>query len=301
MFLLDFFENVFSPLRLRGKSLNTVRLYHCTIRSFAKFLERRPVIEDLADELLISRFLSKRALERSAFTAEKERTQLLCLARFAHDRGILKTRPYVPATPLPERIPSAWSIDQIRSLCVATGKEEGFVGKKPASLFWRCLIAVLYESSERIGAAVAVRVSDYRDSRILVRGEYRKGGKRDRLYSLTPATSLLVEEMCRGRKASEPIFDWRASRINLWYSFGKIVKRAGLDGGRRSKFHQLRRSSATHFAARGGNASELLDHSSPRITKRFYLDPRYLPQGPQPCDVLPSLEEEMPAGGDVTG
>lgn len=290
MSLVDFFENVYAPLRLRGKSENTTRLYHCTMRSFAKFLERPATLEDL-DDLVVSRFLAKRAHDKSAFTAEKERTQILSLWRFAHDRGAVSRRPCVPPATLPERIPTAWTVDQIRALIRATDKEEGTIDKVPAALYYRALVSVLWETAERVGAILAVQVIDYQQGMLLVRAEHRKGRKRDKLYSLTLETQHLLDQMCRGKKSSQAIFSWDKVKCMLWHSFGRIVKRAGLDGGRKTKFHMIRRSAATHFASRGGDATAMLDHSSPRIAKSYYVDPRFIDAGPKPCDVLPKINE----------
>jgi site-specific recombinase XerD len=287
MQLVEFFETIYAPLKLRGKSENTTRLYHCTLRSFARWLERQPTLDDLED-LTLARFLTKRASERSAFTAEKERTQLLSLARFACDRGLLGTRPCVPPATLPERIPTAWTIDQIRSLIRATDKEVGYVDGVPTNLYFRALVSVLWESAERIGAVMAIQVLDYQQGQLLVRAEHRKGGKRDKLYSLTLETQHLVDQVCRGKNPSKAIFSWDKMKTLLWHSFGRIVKRAGLDGGRKTKFHMIRRSSATHFLARGGDPTALLDHSSPRVTKA-YIDLRFIETGPKPCDVLPKI------------
>ena len=288
MTLSQFFSDVYAPLRLRGKSVNTTRLYGCTLRSFDRWLERRATLDDL-DDLIVSRFLAKRASERSAFTAEKERTQLLSLWRFAGDRGLVKTRPCVPPATLPERIPTAWTIEQIRSVMRSTDKEVGDIDGVPASLFFRSLISVLWESAERIGAIMSVQVCDYQQGTLLVRAEYRKGRKRDKLYTFSLETQSLVDQMCRGKSPAKCVWSWNRVTTMLWRDFGRIVSRAGLGDGRRTKFHMIRRSAATHFAARGGDATDLLDHSSPRIAKAFYVDPRFLKTGPKPCDVLPHI------------
>ena len=67
-----------------------------------------------------------------------------------------------------------------------------------------------------------------------------------------------------------------------------IVTAAGLGSGRKAKFHKLRRCAASHYAARGGNPTLLLDHSSPKITKA-YLDPRYADLSTPACHVLPTI------------
>lgn len=288
MTLVEFFETVYSPLKLRGRSENTKRLYHCTIRSLRRFLGRDPQISDL-DDLTLARFLSHRAETRSPFTSEKERTQLVSLWRFARERGVVSTSPCVPPTPLPERIPTAWSVESVRSVIKAASEEKGFVCGVPAGTYFQALCSVLWETAERIGAVLSLKVLDYQNGQILCRAEYRKGKKRDKLYTLSPGTRRLIDEMIRGKKPNDAIFRWHKQKTNLWYAFGKIVERAGLGKGRNAKFHMLRRSSATHFAAAGGDAVALLDHSSPRICKAYYLDPRFLQSGPPPCDVLPSI------------
>lgn len=290
MTVLEFFETIYSPLKLRGRSENTRRLYRCTIGSFKKFLKRDPVLTDLTD-LTLARFLTYRASIRSGYTAEKERTQLCSLSRFAFERRLIEINPCVPPAPLPERIPSAWTIDQLRTLMQACSRWDGSVGKVPASAYFSALVAVLWESAERIGAILECRVSDYGSGQLYVRAEYRKGKKRDRIYHLTPQTCRLLDAVVRGKRPKDKIFAWDRPYSMLWYEFGKIVESARLGGGRRAKFHQLRRSAATHYAAACGSASaatEFLDHASPRTTKA-YLDPRFLKTGPAPCDMLPPI------------
>jgi integrase len=286
--LKEFFDAVYSPLKLRGRSANTIRLYGCTISAFEKFLERPAGLEDAFDEITMARFLSKRASTRSPFTAEKERSQLMAIVRFAHSRRACGDRPLpcVPPTPLPERVPEAWSIESLQQLLKATEKSS-------EPVFWRAIVLVCWETAERIGAVTSITKGDIERDTVLVRAEYRKGKKRDRIYSLSEETAAAVGKLAKDKTRDQKIFEWRNRKTNLWYAFGKIVEAAGLGGGRRAKFHMLRRSAATHYAARVGfaGATELLDHSSPRVT-RAYIDPRFIKTGPQPCDVLPSIFEK---------
>lgn len=298
----DLFENHFRPLRLRGRSENTTRLYRCTLRTFEKFLGR-PATTDDFDDLVLSRFLDKRARERSPFTSEKERTQLCSLWRFARDRGIVPTAPCVPAAArLPERIPSVWSVDELRHLVAIAGVTPGRISGMPAGLFWQSLACVLYETAERCGAIFATRVADWSNPRLLVKAENRKGGRRDKLYTLSEHTASLVDALCKDRPPTDLIWRWDRCYSHIWSRFGDIVAAAGLPGGRRAKFHQIRRCAASHYASRGGNATLLLDHSSPRVT-RAYLDPRYADLSTPACHVLPSIHRDhnRPAGGDHTG
>lgn len=284
MTLQELFGNFYRPLRLRGRSANTTRLYGCTIRSFSKWLRYEATTDDLTD-LTISRFLEHRATTRSPYTAEKERTQLLSLWRFAADRGIVPDRPCVPPAPLPDRIPEAWSIDQLQALMRSAAATRGNIGHVPAAVWYTALISVLWETAERIGAILSCTPQDFASPVLTVRAEYRKGGKRDRAYRLSEETSRRVAAACGQTK----LFEWPQHRLYLWYKYKDVVARAGLGQGRKCGFHQLRRSAASHYAALGGDPVKLLDHSSPRITHRWYLDRRLTDSGPQPCDLLPRI------------
>jgi len=284
MTLTELFENYYRPLRLRGRSDNTVRLYGCTIRSFGKWLCYVPTINDLTD-LTLARFLEHRASIRSPYTAEKERTQLLSLWRFAADRGLLRDRPCVPPSPLPDRIPQAWTVEQLQALMRAASATRGTVGAVAASVWYPALLSVLWESAERIGAVLACQPCDFLEPTLFVRAEYRKGGKRDRVYRLSPGTCELVRQACGSRR----LLEWPQHHGYLWAKYKDVVARAGLGHDRKCGFHQLRRSAASHYAALGGDPVKLLDHSSPRITERWYLDRRLTERDPPAYTVLPQL------------
>jgi integrase len=284
MTLHQLFHDYYRPLRLRGRSINTTRLYGCTIRSFWKWLRTEPTVDDLTD-LTISRFLEYRASIRSPYTAEKERTQLLSLWRFAADRGLVRDRPCVPPAPLPDRIPTAWTVEQLQGLMRAAAATRGYVGTIPAGVWYAALISVLWESAERVGAILACLPGDFCTPVLAVRAEYRKGGKRDRVYRLSAETCSLVARACGTRR----LFEWPQNPGYLWTKYKDVVARAGLGHDRKGGFHQLRRSSASHFAALGGDPVKLLDHSSPRTTHRWYLDRRLTDRDPPPSEVLPRL------------
>jgi integrase len=284
MILQKFFDDFYRPLRLRGRSVNTTRLYGCTIRTFAKWLGYIPTLDDLTD-LTISRYLEHRASIRSPYTAEKERTQLLSLWRFAADRGVLKDRPCVPPAPLPERMPTAWSVEQLQALMRSAAATRGTVGDVRAGIWYTALLGVLWETAERIGAVMSCLPEDFVAPHLTVRAEYRKGGKRDRVYQLSEATCNAVRAACGAKK----LLEWPQNPTYLWKKYSDVVSRAGLGHGRKCGFHQLRRSAASHYASLGGDATKLLDHSSPRITQRWYLDRRMTDREPPPCDVLPSI------------
>ena len=284
MTLQHLFDNFYRPLRLRGRSANTTRLYGCTIRAFGKWLGYPPTIDDLSD-LTLSQYLDHRAAIRSPYTAEKERSQLCSLWRFAADRGVVPTRPEVPPAPLPDRVPRAWTLDELGGIYRAAAATRGYIGSVPAGVWFSALVSVLWESAERIGAVMECTPDDFAPPHLHVRAEYRKGGKRDRVYKLSSRTCDLLTQ-ARGKHR---LLEWPKSRTLLWKHYADVVARAGLGRGRSLSFHALRRSAASHYASRGGDPVQLLDHSSPRITHRWYLDRRMTDTGPAPCDILPGL------------
>jgi site-specific recombinase XerD len=286
MTLTEFFRDFYKPLRLRGRSANTVRLYGNTVKQFDKFLGRPSTLDDLCD-LTMSRYLDHRCAMRSVFTAEKERSQLFAMWRCAADRRMIEFRPTLQVTQMPTRIPTAWSLDQLRQLVATAKVAKGNIGDVPARVFWPALILVLWQCAERIGAVMSCTKADYVRPRLLVRAEYRKGGKRDKLYTFTDSVCDLLDVLA-ATGPSEHLFYWPKNREYMWSLFGKLIQQSGIPSQKKARFHQLRRSAATFFTASGGDAVALLDHSNPKTTKA-YLDPRFIDSGPKPCDVLPDI------------
>lgn len=299
MRLQELFDTLYRPLRLRGRSPATSRLYGCTLRAFGRWLGREPELRDL-DELVLAKYLEARAECVAPLTVEKERTQLCALAGLAWERRLIETKPACPPGHLPDRVPRAWTVDELRGVLAAASLATTWrSGGEWRAKFFAALLPVLYESGERVGAMLDARIEDYQRPHLGVRAEARKGRKRDRVYRLTAETCDRVEAAAEGRCAGL-IFVWPQNRTLLWKAFGEAVAAAGLKTQKRVSFHQIRRTAATHYAAAGGDAVEMLDHSSPKITKRWYLDPRIADRGSRPCDVLPPISRATASAAIVT-
>lgn len=316
MTLYDAFHNLYRPLRLRGKSARTTKLYECMIRAFARWLGRDPVVTDL-DDLVVSRYLEARAQTVAPLTAERERIELCALARLLAERRVIEFPLTVRPGRLPERVPEAWSLEDMAKLLAAAADPATYRNRsgrprifplpaldQPAGTtesavqlarMFSALIPLLWESGERIGAVMDARQEDYRRPHLLLRAEARKGSKRDRVYTLSPATCDRIEAMIV--PGVDRIFPWASAIGTLHHQLRKIMTAAGLRGDRkRLGFHQIRRSACTHYAAAGGDPRWFLDHENLRTTRRWYLDPRYVENHKPPCDVLPAIFD--PAGGD---
>ncbi len=289
MTLQEFFDNYYRPLKLRGKSENTFRLYGCTIRSFGKFLGRVPMLADIADEITLARFMDYRQANVSPYSAEKERSQLMALARLANDRRMIPSLPSCEPSPLPDRVPVSWSEDELRRLYKAAASTTGYVGLVPAGEYFTALITVCFETTERIGALLDVEPSNYTRPFLTVPGEIRKGGRRARVYELSEEACRRVERLLAVNK--NRIFSWTQARTYLWDKAKGILTRANLTG-KRLAFQQVRRSAISHMAKATNDAAAVAfaGHAQAATTRKWYIDPRYQSRGPKPGDMLPRLD-----------
>jgi len=279
MLLSDLLTGYYAPLR--GIDARTVTLYGYTLRSWGKYLGRQPTLDDLGDELAIAKFLAHRLETKAAGTAAKDRCQIRALAEFAYRRGLIKTWPTIRTIRIPERVPQAWLTDEFRKLLAACDGEPGEVCCVPARLWWRAALLTCYELGERIGGILGIEWGDLSQHGILVRAEERKGKRRDIFRSISPECHAAIEAIRTDRRL---IFDWDRCYTSLWGRLGKICERAGLPNNRSSKFHRIRKTTASYAAAAGLNAQAVMDHASPLTTNR-YLDPRIV----RPQDVHKAL------------
>lgn len=286
MKLTEFLENVYVPLKRISEQ--TESLYRLTIAEYGKSLGRDPTIGDL-EELKVAAFLAKRVRERKPATAAKDRSQIRAMWELAARRKLVDEWPTIQRIRVPERVPEAWMTEEMEAILESASKETSSYDGIPAALWWRAVILVCYDSGERIGAVTSARWCDVRGSRILFVAETRKGGRRDILCQLKPQTVESLNAIRIGRVDGDRIFPWPRSKGYLWRRLEIILKRAGLPHGRSCKFHKIRKTTASYSEAAGLSAQEVLDHSDPKVTKR-YIDPRIVVRR-SAADVLPTLRE----------
>lgn len=282
MTLLELLTTTYVPLR--GLSDRTTTLYGYTLAAWAKSLGRSPTLADL-DEVAVARFLAARSRDVSPATVAKDRAQLVALWSFAAKRGIVDRWPEVRRITVPERVPEAWTAEEFRRLLAAATLEQTTLAGVPARRWWRALLLLAYDTGERIAALRALRWADVRENDVIFRAETRKGGRRDIARPFGDLTGLALEAIREPRR--DLVFPWDRHPSYLWGRLGIILKRAGLPNDRRCKFHRIRRTTASFYAAAGGDATRLLDHSSPAVTRR-YLDPRIV-GGLSAPSVLPAV------------
>jgi integrase len=282
MLLADFFKNVYFPRRLRGKSINSVRLYELCLRQFQRTLCRPPTVEDLTEENIYAH-LGRRSSVAPA-TRNKELSQLIAMWRLAAQRGILKTWPDIGYEREPERAPVAWMPEELAKLLSAAGRAPGVVGTVPAKLWWSALLMLMLDTGERISAIRHAKWDWIQGEWMLVPAESRKGKTRDRRYRLSPETQQALELLKSSVGDLPAVFPWPYFDSYFYNKYREIVKLAGLPTGRIYQTHCLRKTVGSAVHASGGSAQDALDHADRRTTQR-YLDPR-LARKEQPCDIL---------------
>lgn len=269
--------NEYLVKRLRGCSDKSKYNHEHAIDLFHEYLKHPPTVEDLTDDQIVDFAHWLVNEKKNAIpTANKSAKMLVALWNFAAKQGHIKRWPSFRKLREPKRVPIAWTREQLQRLfreCQNTTEDVFYV---PAPLWWNAIHSFIWDTGERIGAVLQVRWSDVDlDSRwVNIRAETRKWKTEDKGFLLHPNT---VEALRAIQTERQLVFAMKIDSPQLYYYYRRIIKAAGLPMTRKHKFHCMRKSAASYFEAAGGNATELLGHSSRDVTKA-YLDPRIVQQ-----------------------
>lgn len=277
-----FFSARYRPSKLRSASSSTLRLWAIALRKFNEHLCREATIDDLTDENVAS-FAMWRRQAASAATVNRDLASLLAAWRYASRLGLVDRWPTVELEKEPKRIPVAWQRHEFNQLMATVKCLPGMVGDFQASDWWRALLLLLFDSGERVSAALDLQWEnvDLPGRWVVFRAETRKGQSDDSLVRIAEDTAMAVDKLRRRRGV---VFPWPLTRTYIWKRFGEILSLAGLPMDRTRKFHCVRRTVASHASLAGGDATEILRHASKRTTQ-FYLDPR-IAKKPNAIDYL---------------
>lgn len=307
MDLRTLFSAEYSPLRRLGQK--SINCYEVTLRHFDRHLariENRPAgpanLADLTD-LTVARFLAERERQTCRATAGRDRCQLLALwryaarKRYAGSNGQPVEFPEVPLMRAPRRTVIAYTHAEIEQLIrtalsgsAGDWRKAGATGDVPAGRWWASLILVLWESGERITAVMSTRWRDVDvgGRRILFRAETRKFQKSDLDRRISPLAAEWLGR--RSGSPNEPVWPWQRNACLLWGHFRSLCQQAGVPY---RGFHAIRRATVSYCErAERGAGQRAADHESATTTRRSYLDPRIVDEGPQPVDLLPPLDLE---------
>jgi integrase len=256
-----------------------------TLRRWEQFLGRPPALADF-DPLAVQRFLNHRKTQVSAATAKKDRTHIVAIWSHAAKRRLVDQFPTLPAIRAPQRIPRAYRVQDVSALLTATQGLQGAAGGLPAALWWSCILRLAWETAERVGAILQLRWDDVDLDALAVvfRGETRKSGTRDIRRRISAELAAELRQI--QRRPVDLVFPWHTQYTSIWWRLRRLCEAAGVVP---RGFHGLRKAAASYVAAAGGNATELLDHSNPKLAKDHYLDEGIVQPRQSAIDLLPPL------------
>lgn len=264
-------ERLYFRLNLRIRSEKTRKHYRFALDNLARVLHREPTAKDLTDDNIVAVMADLLHRGRSERTANERRDRLNALWKFLTSRGLAKHLPTNMRLAEPERTPVAWRAHELSRILEACELEKVLIDGVRSSDWWTSLHLVMWSSSERIGALMLCEWDHFSAPWLSVPFANRKGRRASREYRLKDEAVESLERIRNPRR--KHIWPWPYCFAYLWNRYRIIRRRAGLPTDRYSSFHRMRKSSASHYKAAGGNAQELLGHSSPKQTRR-YLDPR---------------------------
>lgn len=269
--LLSLYVDFYEPRKLVDASKSCRSQYRGNLRAFSRHLGRDAMPADLTDENVMAFIRSLKDKGRSPATCNKIRAQIVALWNFLARKRIVEQYPDVPQLREPTRIPIAWTSEQLSKLFGQLRALPGHVDCIPAADWWLALHGILWDTGLRIGAAIQLEWShlDLEEGILISPAEIQKQGA-DQRFVLGPDTLAWLRAIVDPERKA--IFPWPRCESSLWAHYERILKKAGLPHDRRSKFHRMRRSHASHLKRAGGDPTAALGHSSPRITAR-YLDP----------------------------
>jgi len=292
--LRHLFETRYLPERLIGSTPLSIADYRTTLRRLREMIGRDLLVAELTDSV-VANFMSFALAKgcRPVTVNCRFRAPILALWRFARDCGLVDRDPRVKKLKEPRDVPDAWTEDELRRILNATSVLTGEHFGIPAGPFWRALLLVVWWTGIRRGSLFRLTWSDFDEQTgwLHVPGDKMKN-RRGQTYRLgDDAVAALAAIRTPDRDA---IFPSATCMHWVGRTFNRILELAEISASRRRVLHQLhklRRSVATHIAARHGVAAagELLGHSSIDVTRR-YVDPAKLP-GRDGTLLLPALSQ----------
>jgi integrase len=280
---------------LRNLNPKTVALYGMLLDRLRAHLGHEPTVNDL-DDLVISRYLRARATQSWAgktvrpASVQKDKVMIASVWNLAARKRWARDFPELPRIKVAKSIPTgrAYTAEDVAKMIRQARHRRGRTGGKLSCWWWSTLLYMAYCTGERATALLSLRWGelDLERRRVVFKGETRKGQTHDieRDFTEQLAGILLPQ---RGQP-DELVWHWDRARGSLWTSLKLLCRLAGV---RYRGFHGLRRTRASYAALAGGTAAatQVLDHSDPRLQER-YVDSQICPTEQSSVDCLPPLD-----------
>jgi site-specific recombinase XerC len=270
-------ETLFFPRKLEIGP-DTRRQYRYALNDWGRCLGHPPTLIDLDDDALLiwMRSLMDRREPRplSAWTINERVGRVRTLWTWLAKRGIVNTFPTCRRLPAPDPTPRAWTKEELARLFAAADLEGGLTAGIPTRLWWKARLLFHWHTGERKGAVDQLRMEwvrlDAAPPVAVIPAFARKGRKKPGVYHLPP--SLVEALRAIWQPVRELVFPFDRDPTMYWKIWNRLLKRAGLPLGPKSKTQGLRISHASWIKKLGGDPTQALLHSDPMTTAKHYLD-----------------------------
>lgn len=320
-----FFDETYRPDHPDLRSPESISDYHIQIDHFHGWCQetnaRRANVGDFTHDSIFSAMAWLSAKGRSPHTVNKLRRVLRAIAGHATEVLDLTPTKKIKTYKTPRRNPSAWTETQICEILWVAAQLNGILGDVTLAAFVTALLRTHYNTGSRITALMLVRweAIDLQAGMLTLKAETVKGRSVELHLSLQPETVQALAALRVGNLGG-PFDYWTFDRSPLggrrrpWKALTGLLKKvfyvALIDSdadvntvtlrlvrkaiGRRDCTHKMRRSFATHVAAREGIevAQELLGHAD-RETTLAYVDQSQMAKH-SARDILPHLQAKPP-------
>jgi integrase len=285
---------------LRNLNAKTVALYGMLLDRLRAHLGHEPTVNDL-DDLVISRYLRARATQSWAgktvrpASVQKDKVMLASVWSLAARKRWAKDFPELPRIKVAKSLPTgrAYTAEDVAKMIRQARHRRGRTGGKLSCWWWSTLLYMAYCTGERATALLSLKWGelDLERRRVVFKGETRKGQTHDIERDFTEQLAGMLAQQ-RGQP-DELVWHWDRARGSLWTSLKLLCRLAGV---RYRGFHGLRRTRASYAALAGGTAAatQVLDHSDPRLQER-YVDSQICPTEQSSVDCLPPLDLNGPS------
>jgi len=258
------------------------------VRQYGRWLGRPATLADLTRENLLA-YLRSLVGRLAPATINSRRQALLTLWRAAAQEGLLAPPPPIPKLIVPERLPVAWTIDQVSQLLRTIKTRPGHWYGVPVSLAWEIGLLTIWDTAARVGSLLGADLShvDLQQRTWRVPAEHLKGRRRDRLFRLHPQTVDAISRSLVNGRTTTKLFPYPYQRREVFLHLKCLLRDAGLPFDRQHLFHCLRRTAESYAAAARGIewAAAAVGHSA-AVARKSYISPLVCP--------APSLIEALP-------
>jgi integrase/recombinase XerD len=271
-------QRMTDDLRLRNRSLRTIKTYIACVAHFARHFGKSPELlgpEEIRQYQVY--LVEQRRVSWSYFN------QAVCALRFLyrHTLGRDWAVEHIPFPRQPRKLPVVLSQGEVIRLFDAV-----------RSLKQRAILMTAYASGLRLSEVTHLQVSDIDSERMMIRVRQGKGQK-DRYVMLSPTLLEILRLYWRAERPTTWLFPSKREDQPISHSVvQRACHQAGIDAGltKRATVRSLRHSFATHLLEAGTNIriiQTLLGHSSVSTTQRYtYVSNKTVRATESPLELL---------------